>query len=117
MWNTSLVSLHVGADCVIGAAYVAIALTLWRLVLRARKEIPFHWMFLAFGTFILACGPTHFMDVWTIWTPAYWLSGAIKVITAVASAVTALCPASAGPQNPQLGEGRSDFRRAEKEID
>jgi signal transduction histidine kinase/DNA-binding response OmpR family regulator len=90
MWNTSLVSLHVGADCVIGAAYVAIALTLWRLVLRARKEIPFHWMFLAFGTFILACGATHFMDVWTIWTPAYWLSGAIKGITAVASAVTAL---------------------------
>jgi signal transduction histidine kinase/CheY-like chemotaxis protein len=89
MWNTSLVSLHVVADCVIGAAYVAIALTLWRLVQRARKEIPYHWMFLAFGTFILACGATHFMEVWTIWTPAYWLSGAIKIITAAASAVTA----------------------------
>ena len=89
MWNTSLVSLHVSTDCVIGVAYVAIALTLWHLVQRARNEIPFHWMFLAFGIFILACGATHFMDVWTIWTPAYWLSGAIKVVTAVASAVTA----------------------------
>ena len=30
------------------------------------------------------------MEVWTLWTPTYWLSGAIKGVTAVASLSTAV---------------------------
>jgi signal transduction histidine kinase/DNA-binding response OmpR family regulator len=89
MWNTSLVRLHACSDLAIGMAYIAITVTLLYLVLRGKKDIPFSWMFVAFGTFILACGATHFMEVWTIWTPVYWLSGAIKALTAVASVATA----------------------------
>jgi PAS domain S-box-containing protein len=51
--------------------------------------MPFHWIFLAFGTFIIACGATHLMEVWTIWTPVYWLAGAVKAVTALASVTTA----------------------------
>jgi PAS domain S-box-containing protein len=47
-------------------------------------------MFLAFGAFIVACGATHFMEVWTLWEPQYWVSAGVKVVTAVASVATAL---------------------------
>ena len=84
-----LVWTHVVADTLIGIAYLAISVTLGYLVYRARRDIPFHWMFLAFGLFIVACGGTHFMEVLTIWIPVYVLSAAVKVFTAVASLTTA----------------------------
>src|SRR6266540_3668867 len=62
-----LVWTHVAADSLIGLAYVAISGTLGYLVYRARRDIPFHWMFLAFGLFIVACGGTHFVEVVTVW--------------------------------------------------
>jgi signal transduction histidine kinase len=89
LWKPGLVWLHAMSDSLIALAYVAISATLAYLVQKTRQEIPFHWMFLAFGSFIIACGSTHFMDVWTLWRPAYWLSGGLKLITAVASVTTA----------------------------
>lgn len=84
-----LVWTHVGADTLIGIAYFAISITLGYLVFRARGDIPFHWMFLAFGLFIIACGGTHFMEVVTVWFPIYVVSAAVKIFTAVASITTA----------------------------
>jgi PAS domain S-box-containing protein len=84
-----LVWTHVGADSAIALAYLSISLTLAYLVLRARRDIPFHWMFLAFGLFIIACGGTHLIEVITIWKPIYVLSAAIKIFTAAASLTTA----------------------------
>lgn len=40
--------------------------------------------------FIVGCGTTHLMEIWTIWHPNYFLSGLIKAITAVISVATAL---------------------------
>ncbi len=89
--NTAgLVWTNVAADAVIGLSYVAISATLAYLVHRARKDIPFSWMFLAFGLFIVACGGTHFMEVLTVWKPFYWLAADVKIVTAVASLVTAV---------------------------
>lgn len=85
-----LVWLHVVSDLLIGLAYTSISLTLAYLVHKASKGIPFNWIFLAFGLFIVACGFTHFMEVWVIWQPVYWLSGYVKVITAAASVATAI---------------------------
>ncbi|HEX4645137.1 MAG TPA: histidine kinase dimerization/phospho-acceptor domain-containing protein, partial [Verrucomicrobiae bacterium] len=85
-----MIWLHVVSDLLIGFAYVSISTTLAYLVYRARRSIPFHWMFLAFGLFIVSCGFTHFMEVWTVWQPVYWLAGYVKVVTAVASVVTAV---------------------------
>lgn len=90
LWQPDLMALHAVSDGLIGVAYVAISVTLAFIVYRAREGIPFHWMVLAFGTFIVACGLTHFMEVWTLWHPSYWLAGDIKVITAVASVGTAM---------------------------
>lgn len=90
LWKPGLVWLHVGSDSLIALAYVAISATLAYLVHQTRQEIPFQWMFLAFGTFIVACSSTHFMEVWTLWHPIYWLSGGLKFITAIASVTTAI---------------------------
>ena len=88
--NPRVIFLHVTADLLIGFAYVSISATLGYLVYKARKDIPFHWMFLAFGLFIITCGFTHFMEVWTVWQSVYWLSGFVKVICAAASVATAI---------------------------
>jgi signal transduction histidine kinase len=58
-------------DLLIGLSYVAISAMLVLLVHRARNDIPFSWVFLAFGMFIVACGATHFMEVLVLWKAAY----------------------------------------------
>ncbi len=86
LWNPALVWLHVTSDGLIGSAYLVISLTLWHLVRKIR--IPFSPMVLAFGMFIGVCGLTHYMEVFTLWVPDYWLSGAVKAVTAAASVAT-----------------------------
>ena len=90
LWRPGLVAGHVVSDVLIGFSYVAISLTLWYLVRRARGAIPFSWVFIAFGTFIVACGGTHFMEIVTLWEPVFWSSMGVKIVTAVASVATAL---------------------------
>jgi len=70
-----LIGLHLVSDLLIGFAYFAISFTLAWMVRRSQRDIPFSWMILAFGVFIVACGCTHFMEVITLWKPIYWLSG------------------------------------------
>jgi len=81
-----LVWTMVVTDSIIGISYLVISLTLYILV--RRIKLPFHSIFLAFGTFILACGATHFLEVYNLWVPNYWFTAAVKAVTAVASAVT-----------------------------
>ena len=88
--NTTLITTHMVSDLLIGISYVVISMTLVYLVRASQGAIPFHWMFLAFGTFIIACGATHFMEVLTLWVPAYWASAYVKVVTAAASVATAI---------------------------
>src|ERR1700730_7594051 len=88
-WNAGLVWLHVISDSLIALAYLSIPITLVYFI-RKRRDVPFNWVFLCFGVFILACGGTHLMEVWTLWRANYWLSGAVKAVTAVASVATAV---------------------------
>ena len=92
LFNEKLMLLHGGSDLLIGLSYLAISATITYLVLRSRRELPFHWMMLAFAVFIVACGATHFMELWTLRAanPAYWLSGWVKLVTAAASVLTAI---------------------------
>lgn len=92
LFNQDLMRLHGGSDLLIGISYVAISAGLVWLVVRARRELPFHWIMIAFAIFIVACGATHFMEVWTLTAahPKYWLSGWVKLVTAIASVTTAV---------------------------
>jgi PAS domain S-box-containing protein len=89
LWNPGLIGLHLISDLLIALSYLSIPFTLGYFV-RKRRDLPFHWMFICFGVFILACGATHGMDVWTLWHANYWVSGSIKAITAMASVPTAI---------------------------
>jgi hypothetical protein len=84
LWMPELVWLHVITDGLIAVAYYAMPLTLAFFVHR-RNDLPFSWMFLLFGAFIIACGTTHIMAVWTLWHPTYWLAGGVKAISPVAA--------------------------------
>ena len=89
LWNPGLIRLHVISDLLISLSYLSIPFTLACFV-RKRRDLTFHWVFLCFGVFILACGATHGMDVRTLWHANYWVSGTIKAITAMASVPTAI---------------------------
>lgn len=88
LWTPWLVGLHAGSDTLIGLAYVAIPIALL-MVVRQRQDLPFSWMFLLFGVFIVACGVTHLVGVWNIWNSDYWFSAGVKFVTAAASVPTA----------------------------
>jgi hypothetical protein len=98
LYNKQLIGLNVGTDAAIWLSYVAISCTLVYLVWRTRREVPFSWMFLAFGLFIVACGFTHFMEIVVLWKPLYWLAGDVKLVTAFASVVTAVALPGLIPQ-------------------
>ncbi|WP_414564755.1 MULTISPECIES: ATP-binding protein [unclassified Anabaena] len=89
LWQRNLVWLHLGSDALIAIAYYSIPSTLFYFV-RKRRDLPFDWIFLLFSGFIVACGTTHLMAIWTLWHPTYWLSGLIKAATAIISVLTAI---------------------------
>jgi PAS domain S-box-containing protein len=84
----AIVWLHVCSDALIALAYFLIPIGLIYLA-RQRRDLSFSWMFVLFGVFILSCGSTHLMAIWTLWHPVYRLEGLIKAITAAASLPTA----------------------------
>jgi signal transduction histidine kinase len=97
LWNPGVLWLHIVSDALITVAYFSIPFTLIYFV-RKRQDLAFNWMFVCFAVFIVACGTTHLMEIWSIWHPTYWLSGAIKALTAMASVPTAILLVRLVPQ-------------------
>jgi signal transduction histidine kinase len=89
LWTPELLWTYVVADSVIGLAYYSIPIAMLYFV-RRRMDLQFSWIFILFSVFIFACGTTHFMAIWTIWHPNYWLDAVLKAVTALASIVTAI---------------------------
>lgn len=114
LWRPGIVWLHVVSDTLIALAYTSIPFTLYYFV-RRRRDLPFRWMFLCFAGFIIACGATHLLEVVTLWTPIYRLSGLVKAITAVFSIVTAVLLARLVPLALAL-PSPEDLRRANNEL-
>ncbi|MBE9128122.1 PAS domain S-box protein [Coleofasciculus sp. LEGE 07092] len=88
LWKPQLVWLHAGSDFLIALSYYSIPLLLIYFV-RKRRDIPFQGIFLLFSAFILSCGTGHLLEIWTLWHPAYWLSGLMKAVTGIVSLYTA----------------------------
>jgi diguanylate cyclase (GGDEF)-like protein/PAS domain S-box-containing protein len=119
LWQTELVGLHAGSDGLTAIAYYAIALTLVYFASQ-RQDIPFPWVFWLFGAFIASCGTTHLMDTVTLWYPIYWVSGAIKAITAIISIYTAIALVPIMPQAlafPSPAQLQQINRRLHREIE
>jgi two-component sensor histidine kinase len=108
LWQPGILGLHVTSDSLIALAYFSIPVTLIYFV-RKRVDVRFSWIVWCFAIFIITCGATHVMDVLTIWYPAYWVSGGIKALTALASVPTAillvrLVPVALGLPSPAAME-------------
>jgi signal transduction histidine kinase len=120
LWQPSLIWTHVVSDAMIAAAYFSIPLILATLLAR-RRDFEFGWVVLLFAMFILACGTTHVMSILVLWVPAYGIEGLIKVMTAIASLVTAialwpLLPRFAALPSPrQLRVANEQLRREAEE--
>ncbi|WP_230967788.1 hybrid sensor histidine kinase/response regulator [Nostoc sp. WHI] len=128
LWQTNLVWLHILSDAFIALAYYSIPATLFYFV-HKRQDLPFDWIFLLFSAFIVACGTTHLIEIWTLWHPTYWVSGFVKAVTALISVITAvqlvpLVPqALALPSPAQLEQANQELQtqigerlRVEKEL-
>lgn len=88
LWEPDLIWLHVASDACIALAYFSIPFALAILVTK-RRDLKFGWVFWAFAVFIMACGLTHVLSIYTIWVPIYGIEGLVKAATAVASIFTA----------------------------
>jgi len=128
LWQPDILALHIISDSLIALAYFSIPPTLLYFV-RRRQDLQFNWIFVCFAVFIVACGTTHLMEIWTIWQPVYWLSGIVKAITALASVPTAYLlirlipealrwpsPAALQRANSKLELEITERKRAEAEV-
>ncbi|MGH6642700.1 MAG: ATP-binding protein [Bradyrhizobium sp.] len=88
LWEPELIWLHVVSDALIALAYFSIPFAL-AIFVSKRRDVEFGWVFWAFAIFIMACGVTHVMSIYTLWVPIYGIEGLAKAATALASVVTA----------------------------
>jgi len=122
LWLRSLLILHIASDCLITLSYYSIPITLVYFAGK-RPELPYRWMLLMFGAFIVACGTTHLMEIVTIYIPIYWVSGSIKALTALLSMTTAialipLVPKALTLHSPdQLEATNQELRLVNKELE
>lgn len=115
-WGSSLLWTTVVSDVIIALAYYSIPISLVYFV-RQRRDLPYPWLFLMFGIFILACGTTHLVSVLTIWLPAYWLDAWVKVFTAgvsVTAAVAMLWVIPRALQLPSPEQLKAEIQRREQ---
>jgi signal transduction histidine kinase/CheY-like chemotaxis protein len=89
LWEPELIWLHVVSDATIAASYFSIPIVL-SIFVSKRRDVDFGFIFWAFAIFITACGFTHVLSIVTLWVPVYGLEGLIKLLTAVASILTAV---------------------------
>jgi len=109
LWKPALVWLHLISDSLIALAYFAIPLILIYFI-RQQRNIPFSWLIAMFGAFIASCGSTHMMAVWTLWHPDYWVSGAIKALTAAISLLTAVLLVKLIPKALSIPENNQELQ-------
>ena len=77
------------ANGLIAVSYASIPVFLLAFVSR-RKDLPFSWALLLFGSFILACGTTHFVHIIGIWRQVDWWQCSVDTLCAVISLATAI---------------------------
>ncbi len=113
IWTTAV------ADCAIWVAYWSFPLQIaW---LTRFGHLPFPGLMWMIGTFVMACGATHAMDLWTIWTPTYYAAAVVKMLTAIVSltcvGVTAVGIGSLGRQRPETAARLRRLAERVREVD
>ena len=117
LWRPDLVAMHAVSDGVIALAYFSIPAAIFAFV-RRRADFRQHRVATLFILFIILCGITHLIGVWTLWQPIYGLQGLVKVLTATVSLITAmalwpLLPKLLALPSPALLNEKADRLEAE----
>ena len=126
LWEPGLIWTYAVSDAAIGLAYFSIPVVLI-IVARRRNDLVFKPLLWLFAAFILLCGATHWLDVLTLWVPAYGLEGLVKAATAAISLFTAVTlwrllpealvlpsPAQFRDANEKLQESQARLVQAQK---
>lgn len=115
LWRLDILIMHVLADVLIGLSYLSIPVVIWWISVK-RPDILFRPIAYLFILFIIFCGVTHLFSIYTVWTPAYFIEGGLKLATAVVSVATAvvlwplLPKALAMPSSEQLAQSNKNLQ-------
>lgn len=77
------------ANGLISISYWSIPVFLMVFIAR-RRDLPFSWVVVLFGAFILACGTTHFVHIIGLWWQVDWWQAWVDSICAAVSLATAV---------------------------
>lgn len=119
-WDGPLLFVFILGNIGIALAYFLIPLALRHFVGK-RKDLPYPHMFKLFAAFILACGLTHLVKVWTLYQPVYWIEALLDFWTAIISMLTAallfpLIPKALALRSPkELEEANATLQEEIKE--
>ncbi|WP_240503641.1 MULTISPECIES: PAS domain-containing protein [Pseudoalteromonas] len=89
LWQPHLLWTNVISDLVIATAYFSIPVAIM-IFAKKRPDVGRHWLFILFSSFILLCGITHLIGIYTVWHGAYGIHGISKLLTAIVSMITAV---------------------------
>jgi signal transduction histidine kinase/CheY-like chemotaxis protein len=121
LWEPALIWTYALSDAVIGLAYFSIPVALI-IVARRRSDLVFRPLLWLFAAFILLCGTTHWLDLLTLWVPAYGLEGVVKAATGAVSLFTAVAlwqllpQALTFPSPAQFRETNEALRESEARL-
>ncbi|MBP7860429.1 response regulator [bacterium] len=121
-WNTPLLLTWIIANAGIALAYFAIPAALVYFVKKRKDDLPYPWLFRLFALFIVSCGLTHVMKIWTIYNAHYWAEALLDLVTAIVSLATAillwpLIPKMLALKSPaRLEEANEKLALANKEL-
>lgn len=119
-WDGPLLFVLILGNIGIALAYFLIPLALRHFVGK-RKDLPYPHMFKLFAAFILTCGLTHLVKVWTLYQPVYWVEALLDLWTAIISMLTAtllfpLIPKALALRSPrELEEANATLQEEIKE--
>ena len=88
-----------------------------------RRDIPFSWVLVLFGAFILACGTTHFIHIIGIWRQVDWWQALVDCLCAVISITSAILiwpllpKLLAIPSPAQLRSVNQELQREKKALE
>ncbi|CAK7335721.1 unnamed protein product [Dovyalis caffra] len=90
--HEELVKYQFISDILISLAYFCIPIEIIYFM-RKSALLPYKWVLLMFGAFIVLCGATHFVNLWTFWKHSKTVDVVLtvaKISCAVVSCATAM---------------------------
>ncbi|HEY0848007.1 MAG TPA: sensor histidine kinase [Noviherbaspirillum sp.] len=120
LWTPELLWTYVIADAVVGIACFAIPLALITYARRRYEYRSSNWTIAILTGFVFICGITHFIAIWSIWHPVYWLDAMTKAaaaFTSVGAVMLLWLVIRRLRQAPTVKEQRKIIQQLEHEIE